>query len=307
MATTVLTFTPIDDTRDELDETIDIAGTTPGGLSVTPTSVTLIDNDESLLTLRAEPRRLQEDAGPTPVTLTVAVRSGTPYDEDLSISLEFAGSAGRTLDYTLAGPFTFTLRAGDVAATTSMTVTPINDTLDEPDETLEIVGNAGVGYTSTAVVLIVDNDIPPARIHLTATPATLAETAPATRVLLEARVEGNTAFSTDTEITLALEGSAVATVDYDAGGASVPLILPAGRLSITRELNITPIDDPHPEGSEQILITGTTLVRVLPATITLLDDDGADLTISFTQLEYAANEYGPPATVVVTVTPAAVR
>ena len=307
LATTVLTFTPIDDSRDELDETVDISGTTPEGLSVTPTSLSLLDNDESLLTLRAEPRRLQEDAGPAAVTLTVAIRSGTPYDEDLAISLEFGGTAGRTVDYTLAGPFTFTLRAGDLSASTSLTVTPIDDTLDEPDETLEIVGNAGVGYTSTAVVLIVDNDIPPARIHLTATPATLAETAPATRVLLEARVEGNTAFSTDTEIALALEGSAVATVDYDMGGISDPLILPAGRLRITRELNLTPNDDPHPEGSEQIVITGTTVVRVLPATITLLDDDGADLTVTFTQVEYAANEYGPPASVVVTVTPPADR
>ena len=81
------------------------------------------------------------------------------------------------------------------------------------------------------------------------------------------------------------------------------MILPAGRLSVTRELNITPIDDPHPEGTEQIVITGTTVVRILPATITLLDDDGADLTISFSHSEYIANEYGSPATVVVTVSP----
>ena len=307
LATTVLTFTPVDDSRDELDETIEITGTTPTGLPVSPTSVTLLDNDESLLTLQAEPRRLQEDAGPAAVALTVAVRSGAPYDEDLAISLEFGGTAVRTVDYTLAGPFTFTLRAGNMSASTSLTVTPIDDALDEPDETLEITGNAGVGYTSTAVVLIIDNDIPPARIQLAATPATLAETAPATRVLLEARVEGSTAVSTDTEIALALEGTAVSTVDYDLGGINDPLILPAGRLSVARELNLTPIDDPHPEGSEQIVITGTAIVRVLPATITLLDDDGADLTVSFTQVEYAANEYGPPATVVVTVTPAADR
>ena len=306
-ATTALTFMPVDDTRDELDETIDITGITPGGLPVTPTSVTLLDNDESLLTLRVEPQRIQEGAGPVTVMLTVSVRSGTPYDEDLDISLEFAGTARRAVDYTLAGPFTFTLRAGNVSASTSLTITPIDDTLDEPDETLEIAGNAGVGYTSTAVVLIVDNDIPPARIQLTVAPMSLAETAPATRVLLEARVEGNTAFSTDTDIALALEGSAVATVDYDIGGINDPLILPAGRLSVTRELNLTPVDDPHPEGAEQIVITGTTVVRVLPASITLLDNDGADLTVSFTRVEYAANEYGPPAIVTVTVTPAADR
>ena len=303
LGTTTLTFTAVDDTRDELDEIIDITGTTPGGLPVTPTSVTLLDNDESLLTLRAEPRRLEEGSGPVTVMLTVTIRSGTPYEEDLDISLEFGGTAIRARDYSLSGSFTFTIPAGDTSASTSITIIPVDDTLDEPDETLEIAGNAGVGYTSTAVVLIIDNDIPPARIQLTAIPTTLAETAPATRVLLEARVEGDTAFSTDTEIALALEGTAIASVDYDAGGINEPLILPAGRLSVTRELNITPIDDPHPEGTEQIVITGTTVVRILPATITLLDDDGADLTISFSHSEYIANEYGSPATVVVTVSP----
>ena len=306
-AATALTFMPVDDSRDELDETIDITGTTPGGLPVTPTSVALLDNDQSLLTLRAEPSRIQEGGGPATVMLTVSVRSGTPYDEDLDISLEFAGTASPIADYTLGGPLTFTLPAGQVTASTSLTVTPIDDSLDEPEETLEIAGNAAVGYTSTAVVLIIDNDIPPARIQLTVDPMSLAETAPATRVLLQARVEGNTAFSTDTEIALTLEGSAIATVDYDAGGTADPLILPAGRLSVTRELNITPLDDPHPEGTEQIVITGATVVRVLPAAIALLDDDGADLTVSFTQAQYTANEYGAPATVTVTVTPTADR
>ena len=306
-ASTSLVFTPVDDTRDELNETIDISGSTPGGLQVSPTSLTLLDNDESLLILRVEPRRIEEGAGMVSVTVTVTVRSETPYDDDLPVNLEFGGTAIRTVDYNVGGSLSLSIPAGDMSASTSVTVTPIDDTLDEPDETIEIVGNAGVGYTSTAVVLIVDNDIPPARIQLTVAPMSLAETAPATRVLLEARVEGNTAFSTDTEIALALEGTAVATVDYDIGGINGPLILPAGRLSITRDLNLTPIDDPHPEGSEQILITGTTVVRVLPATITLLDDDGADLTVSFTRVEYAANEYGPPATVTVTVTPAADR
>ena len=168
LGTTTLTFTAVDDTRDELDEIIDITGTTPAGLPVTPTSVTVLDNDESLLTLRAEPQRLQEGSGPVTVMLTVTILSGTPYEEDLDISLEFGGTAIRARDYSLSGPFTFTIPAGDTSASTSITIIPVDDTLDEPDETLEIAGNAGVGYTSTAVVLIIDNDIPPARIQLTA-------------------------------------------------------------------------------------------------------------------------------------------
>ena len=307
MASTVLTFAAIDDTRDELDETIEIGGRTPGGVSAAPTFLTLLDNDESPLTLEAEPSRLDEGGGPVPVTVTVALRSGAPYGEDLSVALEFGGTAVRDGDYTVAGPLRVLIPAGGLSASTTLSLAPVDDTLDEPDETIEIIGNSGAGYTGTAVVLIIDNDIPPARIHLTASPASLLETDPPTRVLLEARVEGDTAFSADPEIVLALEGTAVATVDYDLGGLADPLIIPAGQLSAARELNLTPIDDPHPEGAERILIAGTSIVRVIEAGITLLDDDGADLTISFTRAEYTANEYGAGAAVTVTVTPAADR
>ena len=300
-------FTPIDDPRDELDELIEITGTTTRGVPVTPTALTLIDNDESLLTLRADPRRLTEGDPPATVTLTVTVRNGIPYDEALSIDLDFGGTALRATDYTVAGRFSLTLPAGQVTASATLTVTPLDDSLDEPDETLEIVGRAGVGFTSTAVIVLADNDIPPARIHLTVTPAQILETAPPTRVVLVAQVEGSTAFSTDTEISLDLAGTATSTVDYDLGGIAAPLVIPAGRLTASRELNLSPIDDPHPEGLETILITGQTVVRVVSAEIALVDDDGATLTITFTRSLYTANEYGSPAAVSLTVTPAADR
>ena len=305
--TAILMFTPIDDTRDELDELIDITGTTTRGVPVTPTTLTLLDNDESLLTLRANPRRLTEGDAPTTVTLTVTVRNGIPYDEALTIDLDFGGTAIRATDYTVAGRFSFTLPAGQVTASTAVTVTPIDDSLDEPDETLEIVGQAGVGFTSTAVIVLADNDIPPARIHLTVTPTQILETAPPTRFVLLARVEGSTAFSTDTEIALDLAGTATSTVDYDLGGIAAPLVIPAGSLTASRELNLSPIDDPHPEGLETILITGQTVVRVVSAEIALVDDDGETLTITFTRTLYTANEYGSPAAVSLTITPAADR
>ena len=306
-ATSVLTFMTVDDSRDELHETIDITGSTPGGLSVIPASLTLLDNDESLLSLRAEPGSIQEGAGPVAVTLTAAIRSGTPYSQPLSVSLQLGGTAVRAADYNLSGSLTVSIPAGELEASTSLSLTPIDDTLDEPEETIEIVGNAGVGYTNTAIVLLIDNDIPPSRIYLTASPASISEAAPPTRVLLEARLEGDTAYSSDTKIALELAGSAVATVDYELDGLADPFVIPAGRLSATRELTLTPIDNPHPEGAEQILIGGTALVPVVSAEITLLDDDGEDLAISFSHSHYSANEYGSPAEVTITVTPAADR
>ncbi len=307
-ATATLMFTPIDDSRDELDEIIEIAGTTPTGLPVNPTSLTVLDNDESLLTLRAEPRRLEEGAGPATVTLTVTVRSGTPYDESLAVALEFAGTAIRATDYTVAGALTFTLPAGQVSASTTLALTPIDDSLDEPDETIEIIGNAGLGRTGPAVILLEDNDIPPARIFLSVAPDTLQEADPSnTGVTLTATVDGNTAFSSDTEVLLDLAGTAVPAVDYDVGGLAAPLVIPAGRLTASREITIAPLDDTLPEGVEHILISGTSVVRVVQAEISLIDDDGEDLTVSFSRADYAANEYGAPARVVVTVTPAADR
>ena len=307
-AYTSLVFTPVDDTRDELNETIDISGSTPGGLQVSPTSLTLLDNDESLLILRVEPRRIEEGAGMVSVTVTVTVRSETPYDDDLPVNLEFGGTAIRSVDYNVGGSLTLSIPAGDLSASTSITVTPIDDTLDEPDEMIEIIGNAGVGYTSTAVVLIVDNDIPPARIVLSVSPDRLLESDDSnTAVRLTATIDGNTAFSKDTAVTLELSGSAVPAVDYDVGGIADPLIIPAGRLSASLQISIAPLNDTLPEGVELIVIGGTSVVRVVEAEIALIDDDGEDLTVSFGRAEYAANEYGAPAEVVITMTPPADR
>ena len=224
------------------------------------------------------------------------------------MTLELDGTALRAADYALTGSLALTIPAGTLTGSTVLTVAPVDDTLDEPDETIEIIGNAGVGYTSTAVILLEDNDIPPARILLSVAPDRLHESDESmTGVELTATVDGNTAFSTDTEIMLELSGSAVAGVDYDAGGVTEPLVIPAGRLRATTEIAIAPLDDNLPEGVERIVIGGSSVVRVVEAQIALIDDDGDDLTVSFSHSEYRANEYGAPAEVVVTVTPAADR
>ncbi|MYA98378.1 hypothetical protein F4X90_01680, partial [Candidatus Poribacteria bacterium] len=305
--TTVLTFMPIDDPRDELNETIEISGTSPG-IQVEPASLLLIDNDESLLQLTAAPRRLREGDSPSTVNVTLTVRTGTPYDQALDVVLELHGTARRTIDYNVTGPLSLQVPAGSLTGSASLTFAPIDDTLDEPEETIELIGNAGFGYTSTAVILLEDNDIPPARIFLSAVPDTLQEADPSnTGVTLTATVDGNTAFSTDTPVELDLAGTAVPAVDYDVGGLADPLIIPAGRLTASREITIAPIDDTLPEGVESIIISGNSVVRVVEAEISLIDDDGEDLTISFSRSEYDANEYGAPAEVVVTVTPTADR
>ena len=302
-----LTFMPIDDPRDELNETIDISGTSPG-VQVEPVTLLVLDNDESLLQLSVSPRRLREGDPPSIVTVTLTVRTGTPYDQALEVALELSGTARRTLDYNLTGPLTLRLPPGNLTGSAELTVAPIDDTLDEPDETIELIGNAGFGYTSTAVIVIEDNDIPPARIFLSASPDSIQEADPSnTGVRLTATVDGNTAFSQDTEVVLAMGGTAVREVDYDVGGITDPLVIPAGRLSASREITIAPLDDTLPEGVEIIVISGTSVVRVVEAEISLIDDDGEDLTVSFSRPEYAANEYGTPARVVVTVTPAADR
>ena len=306
-ATTSLSFIPIDDTRDELDETILISGNAGGGIQVSPVSLTLLDNDESLLRLTAAPGRIAEGDDAVTLTVTVTVRSGTAYDDDLRVNLELGGTAAGNLDYEIRGSLSLLVPAGSVSASAQLSLAPVDDRLVEPDETVEIAGNAGVGYTSTAVVIIEDNDIPPARIRLAASPARLLESDDApTLVTVSAAVEGDTAFSTDTEVALELGGTAVRAIDYDLGGDLV-LVIPAGELSGSARLNVTPIDDDLPEAVERIVFTGTSVVRVVEAAIALIDDDGEDLAVSFSRAEYSANEYGAPAQVVVTVTPAADR
>ena len=154
------TLTPIDDTLVEGDETITVAGTADRGLTVNGTSVTLVD-DDVVIDLSVNPARVAEDAGATSVTLTAAFSPVTTYDTDTTVTVT-VGAAGDSategVDYQAVANFTVTIRAGASSGSTPFTLTPIDDTLVEDDETISVNGTADRGLTVNGTRLTLTDD-----------------------------------------------------------------------------------------------------------------------------------------------------
>ena len=163
--TASFTLTPANDRIDELGESLTVSGsTTVTGLTVTPAgglALDIEDNDAApTLVLSVSAATIDEDGGTA--TVTVSTGSGSTFATDQTVRLAVAGTATETADYTISGK-TLTLPAG-VGTSASMvtaTVTGVDDTVDDDDETIEITGSRnGMAFGSRQTVSIEDDDWP---------------------------------------------------------------------------------------------------------------------------------------------------
>ena len=273
------TLTPIDDTLAEGDETITVAGTADRGLPVNGTHLTLVD-DDVVINLSVTPARVAEDAGATSVTLTAAFSPVTTYDTDTTVTVTVGASgdsATEGVDYQSVASFTVTIAAGASSGSTPFTLTPIDDTLAEGDETITVAGTADRSLTVNGTsVTLVDDDVV---IDLSVNPASVAEDAGATSVTLTAAFSPVTTYDTDTTVTVSVGASgdsATASVDYQSV-ASFTVTIAAGASSGNTPFTLTPIDDTLVENDETISVNGTADrgLTVNGTHLTLTDDDGA--------------------------------
>ena len=158
------------DPTDTDDETATITHTVSGGdyagETATNVAVTVEDDeaesDEVVLTVNRE--TVAEGAGRTTVTVTGTL-NGAPRTDETAVSVEVTpGTATQGTDFTVdPTTFTLTIPANAKSGTAPFALTPQNDTMDEPDETVTVSGSTtAVGLTVTpATVTIEDNDHPP--------------------------------------------------------------------------------------------------------------------------------------------------
>ena len=278
------TLTPIDDTLAEGDETISVNGAADNGLTVNGTHLTLVD-DDVVINLSVTPARVAEDAGATSVTLTAAFSPVTTYDTATTVTVT-VGAAGDSategVDYQAVANFTVTIAAGASSGSVPFTLTPIDDTLVEGDETITVAGTADRGLTVNGTsVTLVDDDVV---IDLSVNPARVAEDAGATSVTLTAAFSPVTTYDTDTTVTVtvgAAGDSATEGVDYQAV-ANFTVTIRAGASSGSTPFTLTPIDDTLVEDDETISVNGTADrgLTVNGTRLTLTDDDATAEAVS---------------------------
>ena len=169
-ATNTFTLTPDNDVLAEGNETIGVTGTL-SGITITPDEITLTDDDAapSGITLSVDtngagdgtPSTVAEDAGATVVTVTATVNGETRYVDAKTVAVSVAdGTAESPADYAAVGGFNITIAAGAASHTGSFTVTPVDDDLDESNETIDVTGTLTDITITPATVTLTDNDDP---------------------------------------------------------------------------------------------------------------------------------------------------
>ena len=274
------TLTPINDTLAEGDETLSVAGTAANGLTVNGAHVTLVD-DDVVIDLSVRPARVAEDAGATPVTVTATFSNAVTYDTATTVTVtvgDSSDSATEGVDYQTVASFTVTLAAGASSGSTPFTLTPIDDTLLEGDETITVDGTADNGLPVNGTHLTLTDDDGDPVINLSVTPATVAEDADATPVTLTAAFSPAVTYDTDTPVTVTVGeagDSATQGVDYQSV-ASFTVTIAAGASSGSTSFTLTPIDDTLAEGDETLSVDGTAdRSLTVNGTHLTLTDDGA--------------------------------
>ncbi len=152
-------------------------------------------------------------------------------------------------------------------------VTPVDDNIVEPDQTVILTLVSGASYTagspSAATVTVADNDTASATVTAMDAAASEAGADPGTfRVALAAGTEK------DLTINYSLAGTAANGTDYTSLSGSV--VIAAGQTSAT--VTVSPVDDSLVESAETAVLTlaagtGYTFTSPSSATVSVADND----------------------------------
>lgn len=274
--TGTLTLTAVQDSLDEganldaANETIivDIIDVTNGTEFLTQQVTASITDDDlpPTVTLSVLPTTLLEAAGSAIVTARLSAISGL----DVTVDLTFSGTATNLSDYLRSG-VQILIPAGSMTGT--LTLTALQDTLDEADETIVVdisnVTNGTESLTQQVTATIIDDDAAPS-VTLGIAPASIAEAAGTATVMVTlSAISG-----LDVTVDLAFSGTATNNDDYTRSDTQIVIL--AGRTSGT--VTLTAVQDLLDETNETIVVdinnvaNGTELTPQQDS-VSIADDD----------------------------------
>ena len=280
--TEVFELTAEDDGVDGPDVTVTVTGRA-SGLTVSGATLTITDEQpptpprppvqRETLNLAVIPDQVAEGATEVVHAVTATLTGGTRAT-DTNVTVSVSGDTATAGDDFVAVPdFTLTIPAGTASGEGSFTMAPVDDSLDEPDETVTVSGAASGLVVLPATVTIVDDD--EASMILAVHPASVPEGGGAARVTVTATLDAAAQEPVAVTLTLA-DGTAAAEADF-APFPAVTLTIPAGSSSAAVTVTVTPVDDAVDEGAgETVAVAGSAAgFAVTPATLRLADDDEA--------------------------------
>ena len=309
------TLTPLDDGVDETDETVTVSGAVAAlpSLVVNAATLTLTDDDAASesIALSLDRTEVAENAGDTTVTVTATLNASARTAETV-VDLTVSGSgAADAVDFTPVTPFTLTIPPNAASGQAMFTLTPMDDVVDESNETVTVSGAVAAAPTlavHAASLTLTDDDEASDAIALSLSPAEVGEGAGTATVTVTATMNAG-ARTEPTELTVSVTGdTAIAGTDF-VEVSSFTLTVPANLKTGQETFTLTPTPDDIAEGDETITVSGEevvdatqmeTALPVSPATLTLTDDDTASTRIDLSVDRLRFTETSPAATVTVT-------
>ncbi len=168
-----------DNELDASDKRLTVSGTVTGGngaAAPAPLTLTITDDDATpTLTLELAPTSILEDGGETTVTASLDALSSADVVVTVSATAVEPAVAN---DFRLSANRELTIRAGQLASTSTVTITARDNDVDAPDKTVGVTASAtggnGVAAPGAQTLTITDDDGTPT-LMLKLEPASIGE------------------------------------------------------------------------------------------------------------------------------------
>ncbi|MCY4152573.1 MAG: hypothetical protein OXE94_10115 [Aestuariivita sp.] len=294
---------PTDDKLAEGDETLTVDGAS-SSRKVTATEVTITDDEGTpTATLVLTPASISENAASSTVTATLSEASSQTVTLTVDAAPVSPAVAG---DFTLSASKTLTIAAGETSSSGIVTITSVNNAINNPDKTVTVsaraTGGNGVANPANATLTVTDDDSAP---NIAIADASAAEGEAITFTVTRS---GATGVATTVKWNTAADSGAGAasTADYTAVTTARTLTFASG--DTTKTFTVATTEDNLHEGDETFLVklsapTGGATIADAEATGTITDDDAAPTGITLTVDEDTVGEGDTTATkVTVTAT-----
>ena len=293
-----VTITGVDNSVDEPDKYVTVSAIVGGRDMSAPSSQTLtITDDEATptVTLSLSSSSISEDDGVSMVSATLSAPSSQPVTLAVSASPESHAVSG---DFAISSNNSLTIEAGSTQSTDAVTITAIDNSVDEPHKFVTVSATATgheVAAPSSLTLAITDDDGAPA-VALDLSPSSISENggvAIVTATLSPPSSQPVTVEISASPVLPAVEG------DFTIS-SSRSLSIPAGSTSAAGRVTIfgvdNSVDGPDKSVTVSATVTGRDVTAPSSRTLTIADDEAAP-TVTLVLSSSSISENGGAASV----------
>ena len=264
-------LSPVNDSQDEMDETITISSTLE--FVINAPAITITDDDATpTVSLQASPNSIRENDGETDIVVTATLNGSTQFGTAQILPLRVTGSGKpAAVDFMPVADFSLTIEAGSSSGSASFVLIPENDAGDETNEVLTIESSNSLVIRNATVTITDDDD--PVRVQLSVNPDAVYEERGSQEVMVTGTLVGGSVFAEERNIPLVFQGSGSLEAADFAPIPDAALKFEPGLSTATAIVNVIPIDDQEFESDETITVSSTDPLVGASVVLRLINDD----------------------------------